>query len=206
MAADGWSVGVLTREVKGLEDAFAVLEERLGAPAADRQDGLRLDWPEERRWAHLRPSGTEPIVRIIAEAPNREQATELLELSARMAAAAETPEDSDRLRALRRAQLDAAAQVLPADTFDPTTASLTDLADHIEQTHHAYLKADEAGAFVLLQDVWPSDPPPGVAAQRRELVTELRRRDVDETLAWRLIARPVAAPGRSTAPGRAARG
>jgi glutamate dehydrogenase len=45
-------------------------------------------------------------------------------------------------------------------------------------------------AFVLLQDVWPSDPPPGVAAQRRELVTELRRRDVDETLAWRLIARP----------------
>jgi phosphomannomutase len=44
------------------------------APEVDRQDGLRLDWPEERRWAHLRPSGTEPIVRIIAEAPTREEA------------------------------------------------------------------------------------------------------------------------------------
>jgi glutamate dehydrogenase len=45
-------------------------------------------------------------------------------------------------------------------------------------------------AFTLLQDVWPSDPPPGIAAQRRELVAELERHDVDEALAWRLIVRP----------------
>ena len=33
---------------------------------ADRRDGLRLDWPD--RWAHVRSSNTEPIVRVIAEA------------------------------------------------------------------------------------------------------------------------------------------
>ncbi|HSK92395.1 MAG TPA: NAD-glutamate dehydrogenase domain-containing protein [Euzebyales bacterium] len=45
-------------------------------------------------------------------------------------------------------------------------------------------------AFVLLQDVWPSDPPPGVAAQRRELVADVVARGVDEALALRLVARP----------------
>jgi phosphomannomutase len=30
-------------------------------------DGLRLDWPD--RWVQVRASNTEPIVRIIAEAP-----------------------------------------------------------------------------------------------------------------------------------------
>jgi phosphomannomutase len=33
---------------------------------ADRRDGLRLDWPDG--WVHVRPSNTEPIVRVIAEA------------------------------------------------------------------------------------------------------------------------------------------
>jgi hypothetical protein len=61
----------LPRDAGSLEAAYETLEERLGAPAADRQDGLRLDWPAERRWLHLRASGTEPILRIIAEAPTR---------------------------------------------------------------------------------------------------------------------------------------
>ncbi len=34
---------------------------------ADRRDGLRLDWAD-RRWAHVRVSNTEPIVRVITEA------------------------------------------------------------------------------------------------------------------------------------------
>jgi phosphomannomutase len=38
----------------------------------NEEDGLRLDWPD--RWLHVRPSNTEPIVRIIAEAPTREEA------------------------------------------------------------------------------------------------------------------------------------
>jgi phosphomannomutase len=42
----------------------------------DRQDGLRLAWKD--RWLHVRPSGTEPIVRLIAEAPSAEIADELI--------------------------------------------------------------------------------------------------------------------------------
>lgn len=42
----------------------------------DTQDGLRLSWRD--RWVHVRPSGTEPIVRVIAEAPNERQARELV--------------------------------------------------------------------------------------------------------------------------------
>ncbi|MDB5350969.1 MAG: phosphoglucosamine mutase [Planctomycetota bacterium] len=42
---------------------------------ADRRDGLRLDWDE--CWAHVRASNTEPIVRVIAEARDRERAHEL---------------------------------------------------------------------------------------------------------------------------------
>jgi phosphomannomutase len=67
------------RPAGSLDDAYAQLASALKAPVVDRQDGLRLDWPEERRWAHLRPSGTEPIVRIITEAPTREEALELVE-------------------------------------------------------------------------------------------------------------------------------
>jgi phosphomannomutase len=42
----------------------------------DRQDGLRLAWSDQ--WLHVRPSGTEPIVRIIAEAPTAEAAHALV--------------------------------------------------------------------------------------------------------------------------------
>ena len=69
----------LPRDVGSPERAYAVLESRLGAPAADRQDGLRLEWAAERRWLHVRPSGTEPILRIIAEAPTERAARALVE-------------------------------------------------------------------------------------------------------------------------------
>ena len=52
------------------EKVFFVLrtiEERFGKGAAvDRTDGIRLSWPD--RWLQVRPSNTEPIVRVIAEA------------------------------------------------------------------------------------------------------------------------------------------
>jgi phosphomannomutase len=68
----------LPRDAGSLEDAFGKLEKKLAAPDADRQDGLRLAWPSERRWLHLRASGTEPILRIIAEAPDEKGARELV--------------------------------------------------------------------------------------------------------------------------------
>jgi phosphomannomutase len=80
----------LPRDAGSLEAAFDVLERRLEAPAADRQDGLRLDWPEQRRWLHLRASGTEPILRIIAEAPSEAEARELVD-AARAALAVGAP-------------------------------------------------------------------------------------------------------------------
>lgn len=69
----------LPRDAGSLESAFASLEARLGAPQSDRQDGLRLAWPTHRRWLHLRASGTEPILRIIAEAPTEDEARQLVE-------------------------------------------------------------------------------------------------------------------------------
>jgi phosphomannomutase len=68
----------LPRDAGSLAEAYETLEEGLHAPVADRQDGLRLDWPAERRWLHLRPSGTEPILRIIAEAPSPAEARALV--------------------------------------------------------------------------------------------------------------------------------
>ena len=59
---------------------------RRGFPdaAVDRQDGLRLSWPD--RWLHVRPSGTEPIIRLIAEAPSGADAERLIEEGRRLCA------------------------------------------------------------------------------------------------------------------------
>jgi len=54
---------------------FAALEKRWPQAKANRLDGLRLDWPD--RWVHVRTSNTEPIVRVIAEAPQADEAERL---------------------------------------------------------------------------------------------------------------------------------
>jgi phosphomannomutase len=43
----------------------------------NRDDGLRIDFPDS--WVHLRASNTEPILRIIAEAPTKVQADNLVQ-------------------------------------------------------------------------------------------------------------------------------
>lgn len=53
----------------------AALESRWPEAKPNRVDGLRLDWPD--RWVHVRPSNTEPIVRVIAEAPRADAAQDL---------------------------------------------------------------------------------------------------------------------------------
>ncbi|MBI2804925.1 MAG: phosphoglucosamine mutase [Planctomycetes bacterium] len=53
----------------------ATLAARWADAAPNRVDGLRLDWPD--RWVHVRPSNTEPIVRVIAEAPEATDAEAL---------------------------------------------------------------------------------------------------------------------------------
>ncbi|HEX8913402.1 MAG TPA: phosphoglucosamine mutase [Humisphaera sp.] len=57
-----------------VEDAkrvVAALTEQFASEQVDTQDGIRIDWPAARAWVHARPSNTEPIMRIIAEAPDR---------------------------------------------------------------------------------------------------------------------------------------
>jgi phosphomannomutase len=49
----------------------AALERRFGPGQVDTTDGLKVTW--DRSWVHIRKSGTEPIVRVIAEAPTRDQ-------------------------------------------------------------------------------------------------------------------------------------
>ena len=69
----------LPRDAGELDAAFATLERELDAPEVDHQDGLRLAWSDDARWLHLRASGTEPILRIIAEAPTEADARALVE-------------------------------------------------------------------------------------------------------------------------------
>jgi len=63
---------------ESLADGYAALEADLDADGSDTSDGLRLEWPDRKAWLHVRPSGTEPVVRLIAEAPDGEQARALV--------------------------------------------------------------------------------------------------------------------------------
>ena len=69
----------LDRPNASLDTVYDALRSAFPGAAADSQDGLRLSWPD--RWVHVRPSGTEPIVRVIAEAPTSREALELVRRS-----------------------------------------------------------------------------------------------------------------------------
>ncbi len=67
----------LDRPDQPLDAVYAALRSAFPDAEADTQDGLRLAWAD--RWVHIRPSGTEPIVRVIAEAPTAEGAKALVD-------------------------------------------------------------------------------------------------------------------------------
>ena len=71
--------GLAARAQSAIEEAFAG---RTGA-TLDRQDGLRLDFDAPtgagRGWLHARPSNTEPIFRLIAEAPTASEVESILD-------------------------------------------------------------------------------------------------------------------------------
>lgn len=62
-----------------LTDGYAALAADLEAEASDDSDGLRLAWPSRKAWLHVRPSGTEPVIRLIAEASDASAARELVD-------------------------------------------------------------------------------------------------------------------------------
>lgn len=61
---------------ENLGASFDRMRSRFPDASVDDRDGLRLAWRD--RWLHVRPSGTEPIVRLIAEAPTAADAEQLV--------------------------------------------------------------------------------------------------------------------------------
>ncbi len=65
-----------------LAATFDRLEKGFSDAKADRLDGLRLDWPNA--WLLVRASNTEPIVRLVAEAPAADEAERLCQRAAEL--------------------------------------------------------------------------------------------------------------------------
>ncbi|MEX2670878.1 MAG: phosphoglucosamine mutase [Phycisphaeraceae bacterium] len=90
LAASGESLSQLVRRIPAysiVKDKLPVrdgvaenigprLERRFAGEKIDQQDGIRIDTADA--WVHVRPSNTEPILRIIAEAADPETARQLI--------------------------------------------------------------------------------------------------------------------------------
>jgi len=63
-----------------LAERLAFLPDTLPGARTDTRDGFRLEW--EDRWIHVRASNTEPIVRLLVEAPTESEARRLAEETA----------------------------------------------------------------------------------------------------------------------------
>jgi phosphomannomutase len=75
---------IVKARVRGAElrPLYDALRRRFPDADADERDGLRLSWRD--RWLHVRPSGTEPIIRYIAEAPTAVDAESLVDAAQKM--------------------------------------------------------------------------------------------------------------------------
>ncbi len=87
-AAAQWPVYRIVKEKisfprSELDRGYRSLEQGFPDAEVDRTDGLRFAWPHRGEWLHVRPSGTEPVVRVIAEAPHETRALALVEAARR---------------------------------------------------------------------------------------------------------------------------
>jgi phosphomannomutase len=69
---DKWPVGA------DLAQVYAKLKTNFQGATIDEQDGIRFDFPDSS-WIHLRPSNTEPIIRLFGEAKTQERIDKLFE-------------------------------------------------------------------------------------------------------------------------------
>lgn len=69
---DKWPVG------GNLNEMYVKLKEKFTDAKIDEQDGIRFDFADNS-WLHLRPSNTEPIIRLFGEAKTKERIEELFE-------------------------------------------------------------------------------------------------------------------------------
>lgn len=60
---------------KSLDKVIGRLLAKFPEAKVDQQDGIRFEW--DRSWVHVRASNTEPVLRVIAEAPEKDQAVKL---------------------------------------------------------------------------------------------------------------------------------
>ena len=86
-AVSKWPSYVIVKEkvsfpLGALPDAYRTLIEGFAPAETDTSDGLRLAWLDKCAWLHVRPSGTEPVVRLIAEAPEAAEAHALVRIAA----------------------------------------------------------------------------------------------------------------------------
>ena len=73
---------------KDVQSAMRAVE-RLAQGEVERIDGLKI-WTDEHSWVLIRPSGTEPIVRIFAESVSQESADQLVKRFGRAVKSAST--------------------------------------------------------------------------------------------------------------------
>jgi phosphomannomutase len=59
-----------------LTEMYSILKKHFSEAQFDEQDGLRLDFPDSS-WLHLRPSNTEPIIKLFGEAHSQDRIDEL---------------------------------------------------------------------------------------------------------------------------------
>ncbi len=90
MASTGQSIGQIVAQIPRYEivktkfpcqredaqRAVEALKRHYASEKIDTADGIRIDFPDA--WLHARPSNTEPIMRIIAEAPDRSRAEKII--------------------------------------------------------------------------------------------------------------------------------
>ena len=55
---------------------FDSLESIFDCDEINRLDGIKFSWSD--KWIHIRKSNTEPIIRIFAEAPTKDEVDELV--------------------------------------------------------------------------------------------------------------------------------
>lgn len=68
--------------------AIAAISKHFASETLDTQDGVRVDFKTGplagKAWLHVRASNTEPIMRLIAEAPTAKEANDLLDLAGKV--------------------------------------------------------------------------------------------------------------------------
>lgn len=60
-----------------VDGILEAMKEHFADERINTVDGVKIDFEKQRKWVHLRKSNTEPIIRIYAEAPTRDEAESL---------------------------------------------------------------------------------------------------------------------------------